>query len=72
MRPIKYYTYTRPIGAISQFHGLNYSIYADDTQVYLSFDINDSEAALQNLNSCLFDICTWMLKNKLKISDEKI
>ena len=68
--PIKYCIYTRPIGAI-QSHGLNYSIYADDTQVYLSFDINDSGTTLQKLNPFPSDISTWMLKNKLKINDIK-
>ena len=56
MGPIKYYIYILPIDAIIRFHGLHYSIYADDTQVYLSFNINDSEAALQKHNSCLSDI----------------
>ena len=69
--PIKYCIYTLPIGAIIRSHGLQYSVYADDTQVYLSFDMNDSDAALKKLNSCLSDIRTWMLHNKLKINDDK-
>ena len=69
--PIKYCIYTLPIGAIIRSHGLQYSVYADDTQVYLSFDINDSDVALKKLNSCLSDIRTWMLHNKLKINDDK-
>ena len=69
--PIKYCIYTLPIGAIIRHHGLNYAVYADDTQVYLSFNIKDSDTALQRLNSCLADIRTWMLKNKLKINDDK-
>ena len=69
--PVKYCIYTLPIGAIIRSHGLEYSIYADDTQVYLSFDLAKSETALSKLNACLSDIRTWMLQNKLKINDEK-
>ena len=69
--PIKYCIYTLPIGAIIRHHGLQYSIYADDTQVYLSFDINNSQEALGKLNACLIDIRSWMLKNKLKINYDK-
>ena len=74
MGPIKYCVYTLPIGAIIRSHGLDYSVYADDTQVYLSVNVNDpvaSKAALDKLNRCLSDIRSWMLQNKLKINDEK-
>ena len=50
---------------------MQYSIYADDTQVYLSFDLKDATNALQKLNSCLSDIRSWMIENKLKINDDK-
>ena len=50
---IKYFIYTLPIGISIQSCGLHYSIYSDDTHLYLSFNINDSEAAFQKLNSCL-------------------
>ena len=68
--PYQYYIYTLPIGAIIRLHDLCYSFYADETQVYLSFEINDSEIALQKLNTCLFDIRTWIIKNKFKVNDE--
>jgi len=71
MGPIKYCIYTLPIGAIIRTHGLKYSIYADDTQVFLSFDVDKSQEALNKLNLCLSDIRTWMIQNKLKINDDK-
>ena len=71
MGPFKFCVYTLPLGAIIRYHGLQYSIYADDTQVYLSFDLKDADNALQKLNACLSDIRSWMIKNKLKINDDK-
>ena len=46
-------------------------IYADDTQLYISFKCNDPLATLPKLNSCISDIRVWMIKNKLKINDSK-
>ena len=69
--PFKFCIYTLPIGAIIRFHGLSYHIYADDTQVYLAFEVDDPQQALEKLNACLSDIRTWMIKNKLKINDDK-
>ena len=71
MGPLKFCLYTLPIGAIIRAHELNYHIYADDTQVYLAFDLKSPERALHKLTSCLQDIRTWMIRNKLKINDDK-
>ena len=48
--------------------------YADDTQLYLSFqqDSAMSEVDVVNaLHSCIKDIRTWMIVDKLKLNDEK-
>ena len=71
MGPFLFCVYTLPIGAIIKAHGLNYAIYADDTQVYLRFDVNDPQTALEKMNACLLDIRTWMITKKLKINDDK-
>ena len=71
MGPLKFCVYTLPVGAIIKSHGLNYHVYADDTQVYISFDLTDPDHALTKLNACLADIRSWMIKNRLKINDDK-
>ena len=69
--PIIFCTYTLPVGAILRQHGLQYHIYADDTQVYCTSDLKDTEENLQRVSRCISDIRTWMISNKLKINDDK-
>ena len=69
--PILFCVYTLPLGAILRHHKLNYHIYADDTQVYCASDFENPQNDLDRINSCISDIRTWMIQNKLKINDGK-
>ena len=69
--PIEFCTYTLPLGAILKHHNLEYHIYADDTQVYCSFDINSPSVSATSIPQCVSDIRSWMIKNRLKINDDK-
>ena len=69
--PILFCIYTLPLGAILRHHKLNYHIYADDTQVYCASDFENPQNDLDRINSCISDIRTWMIQNKLKINDGK-
>ena len=60
-----------PIGSILRHHGIDYHIYADDTQLYITFDLSDPTIALDKINLCISDLRTWMIKHKLKINDSK-
>ena len=60
-----------PIGSILRHHGIDDYIYADDTQLYIKFDLSEPSIALEKSNLCISDIRTWMTKNKLKINDYK-
>ena len=46
-------------------------VYADDTQLYISFKCKQPLEAISKVNSCLSDIRRWMITNKLKINDSK-
>ena len=46
-------------------------MYADDTQIYVSFKCDDPSQALGKINACNSDIRRWMILNKLKINDAK-
>ena len=50
---------------------IEYHIYADDTQLYCSFDINSPDEALHAITSCISDIRSWMIGEKLKINNDK-
>ena len=71
--PIKFCLHLLPLEAILNYHGIGYHIYADDTQLYISFifKCNNPLASLPKLNNCISDIRVWMIKNKLKINDSK-
>ena len=63
--------YLLPLGAILRHHNIVYHIYADETQLYISFKCKDPLESLTTLNMCISDIRVWIIKNKLKINYSK-
>jgi hypothetical protein len=72
--PILFSVYQIPLFNIAEQHGVKSHFYADDTQIYYSFDLNSSDdydSAVSRLNACLRDIRIWMSHSKLKLNDDK-
>ena len=63
--------YNGPVGDIFRQHEVDFHLYADDTQVYLSFPAGSESEALRRLEACLQDVRLWMARNYLKLNDSK-
>ena len=63
--------YNAPVADIFRKHNVQYHLYADDTQVYMSFPPHSEQEALTRLESCLQEVRLWMAANYLKLNDSK-
>ena len=72
--PLLYLLYTSPIADIIKLHKLRYHLYADDTQLYISFKTDcsyDLSLAKHRVEYCVNDLDCWMVNNGLKLNQEK-
>ena len=72
--PILFTLCTCPLGQIFKAHGLMYHLYADESQLYLSFKPNTPGAqsiCLKIIENCIEDIRRWMTLNMLKLNDDE-
>ena len=63
--------YTTPLSSVISRHAIPHHLYADDSQLYVSFASGDSAAAPNGLQSCLASVQSWMSLNKLKLNLHK-
>ena len=67
-----YSLYTTPLHSIiSKYPGLCCHFYADDTQIYLSFSPELASFAFTSIETCITDIFSWMIGNKLSVNPDK-
>jgi hypothetical protein len=72
--PVKFTAYQSPLYDIAMLHGVGVHLYADDTQLYVSYNINSPEELLtarNKLEHCIDDIHAWMTQNKLQLNEDK-
>ena len=72
--PLMFISYTAPLCDIARRHGISIHLYADDTQLYISFSPlsnEDTKSAMMRLQACVVAIQNWMIVNKLKLNADK-
>ena len=69
--PILFILYTKELENIAKYHGFDIHIYADDTQLYFTFDSDDQSNIEFRAMTCMQEIKKWMLQNFLQLNDSK-
>ena len=69
--PVSFNLYTTPIANIMIDHSMPYHVYADDTQLYMSFRIGSHSTAAAKIEKCVSEIKSWMNNNWLQLNDSK-
>lgn len=70
--PILYLLYTYPLGNIVRRHDMSFHFYADDSQIYLSFESTVPGVLIASkMEACIMDIGKWMAANKLMLNTDK-
>ena len=69
--PFPFTQYTFPIGAICRKHGVSNQLYADDTQIYVTFNIDDNidrKIALTKIEKGIAEIHVraWMVVTQVE------
>ena len=74
LSPLLFTIYTLRLGDILSKSCIPYHLFADDTQLYHTFDAKDPEdldLTIRKLQNCVEEIKDWMHQNKLKLNEEK-
>jgi hypothetical protein len=69
--PILFILYTKPLTTLIDEYSLPNQAYADDTQTYVSSSPGELPQSVERLEKCISDVKSWMVKNKLKLNDDK-
>ena len=69
--PILFIIYTSPLRKILKALGVGYHFYADDSQIYISFNLHDSDAAVSEVQELINIIKSWMQRKFLCLNDDK-
>ena len=56
---------------ITKFEDIQHHLYADDTQIFTSFNTSNHSNKIKSLQECLTSVQDWMFTNKLKLNPDK-
>ena len=71
LEPILCILYTQPLTSVILKHPVSHMLYADDTQVYKSFDLDDCLSSILCVEKCVSDVEAWMTSNNLQMNEDK-
>jgi hypothetical protein len=69
--PLLFTLYTTPVSYILQDLAMAFHLYADDTQLYISFTPGDHATTLSHLSSTLDAVHSWLSSNRLVVNAAK-
>jgi hypothetical protein len=69
--PLLFSLYSASLGQVIRKHHVQYHFYADDSQLWLPFNPDELDAAVDIMQSCLHDVSLWMAHHKLKLNVTK-
>ena len=71
--PLLFLVYTLPLGDIIKSKWLQFHLYADDTQIYMSLTPNSTGVTntLGRIEQCIQEVSSWMSSNRLKLNGDK-
>ena len=61
--PIIFTLYTQPLARIFNLHNVRYHFYADDSQIYVSADVDSVNGIVSLIEKCVLDVKQWMDSN---------
>ena len=68
--PVLFTLYSAPLAAISRRHGLGVELYADDSQLYVTFHSSQLMEMVSRIEDCVAEMRSWLASHKLKTDDE--
>jgi len=69
--PLLFVMYTTPLSTLISSCSLNHHVYADDTQLFLSFLPTHFDSSIDHLHNALDRISSWMTANLLTVNSFK-
>ena len=69
--PLLFTLYNGPLSRVIASQSVPHHLYADDTQLYISFSADHSESSFYRLQQFLVSVQDWMTTNKLKLNANK-